>query len=410
MAAQVQKAERTTTGKANYDYILLVVVITLLLIGLMMVYSTTFSLIPDEPTYFFVRQLQWAAVGLALMAIFARIPHHWWRRVSVYMLVGVLLLLVAVLFIGSERFGAQRTFWKGSFQPSELAKLAIVIYIADWVSSKGNKIRHVTYGLIPFAILLGVLTGLILLQPDFGTAILIVSTASVMFFLAGADILQLLIGGAFGSLSLLFLVTRWPYAAERLAVFWQSINDPVTAGHYQIRQALVAFGQGGVLGRGLGESQLKFTFLPLSHTDSIFAVVGEELGLIGCLVVIGLFALLAYRGLRIALQSPDNFGMILAAGVTTWLVFESLINIAVVTATLPPTGIPLPFISYGGSALVSAMAGVGILLSVSRGVRGDGDAYADSHSRRGDSRPRLPKHSRRAGDDRRGEFGVQQTR
>lgn len=410
MATPVQRLERNNTEKANYDYILLIVVVTLLTLGLMMVYSTTFSLNPDEPTFYFVRQLQWSAIGLALLVILARIPYRFWRRVSVYLLVGVLVLLVAVLFVGTTRFGAQRTFWNGSLQPSELAKLAIVIYIADWVSSKGSKIRHITYGLVPFAVLLGVLTGLILLQPDFGTSILIVSTASVMFFLAGADILQLVIGGAFGGLSLLFLVTKWPYAAERLVVFWQGLNDPVTGSHYQIRQALVALGQGGVLGRGLGESQLKFTFLPLSHTDSIFAVIGEELGLIGCLVVIGLFALLAYRGLRIALQSPDNFGMILAAGVTTWLVLESLINIAVVTATLPPTGIPLPFISYGGSALVSAMAGVGILLSISRGVREEGDTYADSHSRRGDSRPRLPKHSRRAGDDRHGEFGIQQTR
>lgn len=410
MAAQVQKTERQATEKANYDYMLVVVVITLLLVGLMMVYSTTFSMNTDDPTLFVVRQLQWAAIGLISLVVFARIPYHFWRKISVYLLAGVLILLVAVLFIGSERFGAQRTFWNGSLQPSELAKLAIVIYIADWVSSKGDKIRRVTYGLIPFAILLGVLTGLILLQPDFGTAILIVSTALIMFFLAGADLLQLVIGSAFGSVSLLFLVTKWPYAVKRLTDFLQAVNDPVSAGHYQIRQSLVALGHGGLLGKGLGESQQKFTFLPLAHTDSIFAILGEELGLIGCLVVVGLFALLAYRGLQIALQSPDNFGMILAAGVTAWLILEALINIAVVTATLPSTGIPLPFISYGGSALVSALAAVGIMLSVSRGVRGDIDTYANSHIRRGNGRARLPQYSRRSSDDRRGEFGTERAR
>jgi cell division protein FtsW len=223
-----------------------------------------------------------------------------------------------------------------------------------------------------------------------------------MFFLAGADLLQLVIGGVFGSVTLVFLVTRSPHASGRLNVFLESITDPVAVGGYQIRQSLLALGQGGILGRGLGESQLKVDFLPLSHTDSIFAILGEELGLIGCLVVIGLFAVLAYRGFRIALKSSDNFGMILASGITCWLIIEAVINIAVVTATLPVTGIPLPFISYGGSALVSTLAAVGILLSVSKGAReGDVKSNAGSHSRGRNSRTRLPKHRRSADDGRR---------
>ena len=393
---RTEKPERKPLEKSTYDYVLVVIVATLLLIGLMMVYSTTYNFMPDRPTFYFVRQLIWSALGVALLVICAHIPYHFWRKISVFMLAGVLVLLIAVLFIGSERFGAQRTFINGSYQPSELAKLAIIIYIADWVSSKGDKIRKVTYGLIPFAVLLGLLTGLILLQPDFGTAILIVATATVMFFLAGAEIFQLIIGGAFGGASLALLITKSPHAADRLNSFMASLSDPVSVGGYQIRQALIAFGQGGIFGRGLGESQLKGTFLPLSHTDSIFAIVGEELGLIGCLIVIVLFAILAYRGFRIALLSPDDFGTILAAGITSWLIIEALINMGVVTATLPFTGLPLPFISYGGSALVSALAGVGILLSISRGVReGVSKAHANSDLRGRDSGARVPKYSGR---------------
>ena len=394
---RTQQPERRMPEKTTYDYVLVVVVAALLLIGLMMVYSTTYNFMPDRPTFYFVRQLIWSALGVALLLICAHVPYYFWRKISVPMLAAVLILLIAVLFIGSERFGAQRTFVNGSYQPSELAKLAIIIYIADWVSSKGEKIRRVTYGLIPFAVLLGLLTGLILLQPDFGTAILIVATATVMFFLAGAEIFQLIIGSVFGSASLVFLLTKSPHASERLNSFVASLSDPVSVGGYQIRQALIALGQGGIFGRGLGESQLKGTFLPLSHTDSIFAIVGEELGLIGCLIVIGLFAILAYRGFRIALLSPDDFGTILAAGITSWLIIEALINMAVVTATLPFTGLPLPFISYGGSALVSALAGVGILLSISRGVReGATKAHANSDLRGRNSGARVPKYSGRS--------------
>ena len=408
--AQTQKAEKKTTETTNYDYMLVVVVVALLVIGLMMVYSTTFSLTPNRPSYFFVRQLIFSAIGILTLFVFAHIPYHFWRRISVPLMAGVLFLLIAVLLVGSERFGAQRHFLNGSIQPSEVAKLAIIIYIADWVSSKGDKIRRVTYGLIPFAILLGFLTGLILLQPDFSTAFLIVTTAVIMFFLAGADLFQLVIGSVFGSATLVFLVTKTPHASERLQIFLESIADPVTVGGYQIRQSLIALGHGGILGRGLGESQLKVG-LPLPHTDSIFAILGEELGLIGCFVVIGLFAILAYRGFRIALQSRDNFGMILASGITCWLIIETLISIAVVTATLPFTGIPLPFISYGGSALVSALAAVGILLSVSKGApEGDVSTHANSDVRRRDSRSRLPKHSNRSGDGRRRDLGSERAR
>ena len=408
--AETQKSVKKTTETTSYDYMLVVVIVALLVIGLLMVFSTTYSLTPERPSYFFVRQLIFSAIGVVILIVFAHIPYHSWRRISVPLLAGALLLLIAVLFVGSERFGAQRHFLNGSFQPSEVAKLTIIIYIADWVSSKGNRIRRATYGLVPFAVLLGFLTGLILLQPDFSTALLIVATASVMFFLAGADLFQLVIGGVFGTATLAFLVVKSPHASQRMQSYLESVADPVAAGGYQVRQALIALGQGGILGRGLGESQLKIS-LPLPHTDSIFAVLGEELGLIGCFVVIGLFAILAYRGFRIALQSRDNFGMILASGITCWLVIEALINIAVVTATLPFTGIPLPFISYGGSALVSSLAAVGVLLSVSKGAReGNVTTHANSDIRRRDRRSRVPQRSNRSGGGRRRELGSERAR
>ena len=259
-----------------------------------------------------------------------------------------------------------------------------------------------TYGLIPFAVMLGIVTGLIILQPDFGTAILLVSTALVMFFLAGADLLQLAIGSIVTSATLLFLISQSSHASERMRSFVAGMIDPVGLGNYQVRQALIALGFGGVFGRGLGGSLQKHEFLPLAHSDSIFAILGEELGLIGCLVVIALFTTLAYRGFRIALRCPDNYGMVLAAGVTSWLIIEAIINIGVVTASLPLTGIPLPLISTGGSSLVASLAAVGLLISVSRGERGEEKrSHALLDFWRRDSRPRVSKSGDHSGIGRR---------
>jgi cell division protein FtsW len=383
----------------RFDYMLIVIIVSLLLIGLMIVYSATFDLayrVYGQSTYFFIRQMVWSALGLAVMLVMTRIKYHRWQRFSIPIMGGTLLLLSAVLFIGSERFGAQRSLWNGSIQPSEFCKLAVIIYIAAWLASKGEKIQRATYGLIPFAILIGLIAGLIVLQPDFSTAILIVITTVAMFFIAGADLVQLLISFIFGSATFAFLITRSAHASTRVANFLESLSDPYSSSNYHLQQALIALGSGGISGRGLGDSRQKFGYLPLSHTDSIFAVLGEELGLIGCLVVIGLFAALAYRGFKIALNAPDNFGTVLASGITCWLIFQALINIAVVTATLPFTGLPLPFISFGGSSLVASMAGVGLLLSISRGTQGgEAEESASFDIRRRNRRPRLSRSGRR---------------
>ncbi len=388
--------------KANYDYLLVVIVAALLVLGMMMVYSTTFALEPQDPTAMFVRQLEAAGIGIVACLIIARTPYGAWRKLSISIMAGSLLLLVVVLVVGELRYGARLGLSNGSFQPGEVAKLAVIVYVADWLSSKGMKIRNITYGLIPFAILIGLVAGLIVAQPDLGTATLVVVTAITMFFLAGADLLQLVIGVIVSGGTLALVVTRTPHAYERLISFWVSITDPVRNGGYQIQQALIALGVGGVFGRGLGDSQRKFKILPLPHSDSIFAIIGEELGLVGCLIIIILFAALAYRGFKIAMQAPDTFGMILASGITCWLVFQALINVAVVTATLPFTGITLPFISYGGSSLVSCLAAVGLLLSISKGERGeDVRVHANLDVGGRNRRPRLSTSGRRAGIARR---------
>jgi cell division protein FtsW len=399
-------AQRQVQHKAHkIDYPLIVVVVTLLLVGLMMVYSATFGLAAqeyDDPAHFFIRQVVWTALGGVLAALLARVEYRQWRRHSITLMGLVLALLVIVFIVGAARFGAQRTLWQGSIQPSEFAKIIIIIYVADWVSSKGERIKQVTYGLIPFAILIGVVAAIIVSQPDISTAVIIVLTAVVMFFTAGADLIQLLIGFAFGSAAFALLISRSAHAWARVSTYLAALNDPYAGSSYQVREALMALGLGGLTGQGLGMGTQKTSGLPLPHTDTIFAVLGEELGLMGTMLVIGLFAALAYRGFKIALEAPDNFGTVLAAGLTFSLLFQALINIAVITATLPFTGIPLPFISYGGSSMVVSLAGVGILIGVSRGkIQKEPRRRARYHLRRRDRRARVSRTGRRQSTARR---------
>jgi cell division protein FtsW len=307
------------------------------------------------------------------MLVMMRLDYHFWQRYSVLIMAGTLLLLLITLVFGKgsaedvEGANARRWLFGGSVQPAELAKLAVAIYVADWLSSKGGQIRRVTYGLIPFAIVIGLVAGLILLQPNASTALLIVGTAVAMFFLAGADVRQLITSSFFGGGTLTLVIFQAPYRLERFKVFLTPWKDPTGTGYQQLI-SLAALTAGGLLGRGLGNGQLKLS-LPLAHNDAIFAVLFEELGLIGCLVVIGLFTALAYRGSRIALKAPDTYGMVLATGITSWIILQTLIHVAAVSSSMPFTGMPLPFISYGGSSLTILLAAVGLLVSISRGSR-----------------------------------------
>jgi cell division protein FtsW len=355
---------RRQTRTMRTDYALLLAVALLVVFGLMMVYSATFMLRSDSG-YFLKRQILWAALGLIMLVLTSRLDYVLLRRLALPIMGLSSLSLLAVLAVGRNTNGTRIWFLEGSVQPSEFAKLAFIIYIAAWLASKGDKIRDVTYGLIPFAVLLGVVAGLILWQPDLGTAMLIVAAAVSMFFISGAEISQLLIGLLAGAPALYLVIINSEVARARIAIFINPGSEPENGG-FQIRGILSALRAGGLTGRGLGAGLQKLYPPFVYHTDTILSVIGEELGLLGCLVVIGLFLFIAYRGLVISFRAPDAFGTLLAFGVTCWIVFQAMIHVGGNTAALPFTGITLPFVSYGGSSLTMCLGGAGVLLSISR--------------------------------------------
>lgn len=383
-----RQPERSRAYAVGIDLYLILVVGALCAVGLLMVYSASIDVSyqvtgeADSTTYFFIRQARSMAIGVVVAVLLARIDYHLWRRLAVPMMLGVILLLVAVLRFGDVRFEAQRALIAGSFQPGELAKFTVVIYMAAWLAAKRRRLRNIFYGIIPFSLLVGTVAFLIVLQPDLSTAASILATALSMFFIAGADMGQLLMIGGVMGVAGWRLILAFDYARDRLDNHLAAVEDLTQASDH-VQQAVTAFINGGLTGVGLGESQQKFANnLPFPHTDSIFAIIGEELGLLGAFVVISLFVALIYRGFTISRHCDDPFGKLLAAGVTCWLAYDAMLNIAVMTALVPPTGVPLPFISFGGSSLVAALAGVGLMLNVSRQVSqqtqpGAGHSYAN---------------------------------
>jgi cell division protein FtsW len=352
------------------DYLLMLVVGTLLTIGLLTIYSVSFG--PnvqsgDNPFSLVEKHGLFLIAGLVAAFILMRLDYHLLQRVAVPVMLVCLISLVLVLFFGEENQGARRWFLGGSVQPGEFAKLITVVYIAAWGTSKGIKLRKLTYGLFPFGILVGCVTGLIALEPNYSTAILIGVTAFAMFFVAGADLIQFTFSLLIGGLTAIALVTGSQRALGRIVLmFSDPFKLPVDQA-WQLTQSLIALASGGVFGKGLGTGGGQYGYVPLAHSDGIFAIWGEETGLIGTWLLVGLILFLAYRGFRVASKAPDDFGRVLASGITIWLTLQAFVNIGVVTQLIPFTGQPLPFISYGGSALVTALAGIGMLLSVSRG-------------------------------------------
>jgi cell division protein FtsW len=376
------------------DWMLLLVVGVLLGFGLMMVYSTTFDWSYREfssPTTIFFNQVRSLAIGLVIMFVISRIDYHVWKPFAVPLLGAIVLALIVVLLFGSRTFNSIRGLVDGSYNPAEAAKLVIILYLAVWLTSKKERINDITYGLIPYAVVVGVLAGLVLLQPDISATFTIVLVGATMFFLSGADLLHIAAGAGVSGILGYGIVMTSTTARARISDYLTGLTN-LTETSWHVQQAIIAFINGGFFGRGLGESHQKFQALPTPHTDSIFAVVGEELGLAGCLVLLFLFALLIWRGARIAANAKDELGSVIAAGITSWLAFEVIINIGVMVAALPFAGNALPCISYGGSSLVVALAAVGLLLSISRH---DPDASiprktraAFDYSRR-DGRPRI---------------------
>jgi cell division protein FtsW len=351
------------------DYPLLLAVVALLLIGLIMVYSASQFAVAGDPGYWFRRQAIWAALGLAALLVTAHLDYRIWRRLALPGMIAAVALLLLVLPFGQTAYGAQRWLRLGalSFQPSELAKLALAVYVADWLVRKGEAVRSLRDGLLPFALITGSVLALIFLQNDLGTSLVVGALALALFFAAGANLLQLVPTLALGGASVWLLAAGTPFRRARLDAFLHPLPPGCAdAASYQVCQGLISLGSGGVFGRGLGDSVQKAGYLPNPFTDSIFAVLGEELGLLGCALVLALFALLAFRGLRIGRRAPDAFGALLACGITCWLVAQAAINIGSVVDAIPFTGVPLPFVSFGGSSLVTALAAVGVLLSISR--------------------------------------------
>ncbi len=354
------------------DYAIIGSVATLLAIGLVMVFSSSsVRALADagDAYYYLKRQLVWTILGLAAMVVMMRVDYSEVRRYARPFFFLSLLTIIIVLIpgIGQVAGGARRWIGYGPlrFQPSELMKLAVVIYIAWALSRSPQRVKDFARGILPYVLLLGLLFLLILQQPDLGTAVSVAGTVLVMLFVAGAR-LGHLAGLGLAALPVLFYaIMSADYRRSRFLAFLNPFADPQGSG-FHIIQALYALGSGGLFGLGLGNSRQKFFYLPAEHTDFIFAILGEELGFVGAAFVIGLFALLAWRGYRTAMAAPDTFSSLLAAGLTTMVVLQALVNIGVVSGILPITGVPLPLVSFGGSSLVPTLAGVGILLNVSR--------------------------------------------
>jgi cell division protein FtsW len=353
------------------DILLLVITCTLLAIGLTMVYSASAVKAAEnfgDSFYFLKRQLLFAVVGVGLMFAVMRIDYHFWRAWAKIGLIGCYCLLVLVLIpgVGLVRGGASSWLGVGAFsiQPSEFTKVALILFLAKYLSEHQSKLPSFRKGLVPSFMPVLLAFGLIILQPDLGTDMVLVLTCVIMIFIAGARIKHFVAMGSIGLLGFIGLIISAPYRLKRLTGFIDPWQDPKDSG-FQITQSLLAIGPGGLLGFGLGQSRQKYQYLPEPQTDFIFSIVSEELGFIGATFVLVLFCLLLWRGILIAIKAPDLFGTLLAVGITGMIAIQIMINIAVVTGLIPVTGITLPFLSYGGSSLTLMLVSIGILLNVS---------------------------------------------
>lgn len=394
----MQRSVRRATGIVRgIDPWLMLALVGLVFVGVLMVYSSSMAdayAYYGTPYYFLQREIIWVVAGFAVMAAAAHVSYQQWHRFSLpFFAASVGMLgLVLVPHIGHISHGARRWLELNSLiaiEPSELVKLALVVYLASWLASKGERVREFQACFVPFSIMVGMIALMIIKQPDLGTSIVVVVVAFSIFFVAGANLMQLAsVCGGSGMVAWM-LMHGQGYRQDRLTAFLNPWHDPTGVGYHTI-QALLALRYGGLFGEGLGNSTQKYV-LPAPHTDSILAVIGEELGMVGCVVILLLFLVIAYRGVRIACGAPDTFGKLLAVGIVAWITFQALMNFAVITSSVPFTGVPLPFISYGGTSLVITMAAVGVLLNISRHASGEGFARQNPDYRRGDGRPRVPR-------------------
>lgn len=357
----------------------------LLVTGLVAVYSASFVIGLawfNDPHHFIVRQGAWAALGGLLLLLAMRTDYRRFRPLAVPLMGLTILALLAVLVAGESAGGARRWLGVGEFtvQPAEFAKLTVTIYLAAWLAGKGNSIRSFEHGLVPFVLIISTVAVLIMLEPNLGTTVVILAITVTMFWVAGATFLQMFALSAAGVSAITVLALIEGYRADRLSAFFHAEGDPLGHG-FQTLQALIALGNGGLHGLGLGASRGKFFYVPESHTDGIYAIIGEELGIVATGTILLVYMLLMIRGYQVARRSRDQFGMLIATGITTWITVQALLNIGGITRVIPLTGVPLPFLSYGGSALAAAMLAIGVLISISR-LGADRGGYMDRDGRR----------------------------
>ncbi len=366
------RKKRKKVNMKSIDYLLLCALLLLLFIGIVMVYSSSsyYALYQKDvynSDYYFIKEIIWSIVGTVGMIITMSIDYHNYKKLTPLLVIITLVLLVLVLFIGADINGAVRWIRLGplSFQPSELAKYVLVIYLALLIDKRKNKIKKFGQGTIFYLCIAGVFATLILLEKNLSITAIVMMVAVVMIYVGGAKLSHLLSLVPVGLAALGVLIFSQSYRLQRLTSFLNPWADP-SGDSYQLIQSLYALGSGGIFGVGLGNSRQKALFMPEPHNDFIFAIIGEELGLIGCILIISIFMFVVVRGITIAVKARDNYGFLLAVGIISVIAVQAIINIAVVSGSMPVTGVPMPFISYGGTSLVFNLSAMGILLNISR--------------------------------------------
>jgi len=358
--------------RRELDYWILITVLLLLALGICMVYSASsyYALRKfNNKEYFLIRQLTWAAVGIVAMLIFSRLDYRKIARLSPIMILVsiILLILVRIPGIGSNVNDSWRWFNFGfaSFQPSEMAKLSLILFFSFSLSKKTDVLQSFWRGFVPYLLIIGIIDALLMLEPHFSGTILITAVAVIIMFSAGAKIWHFLVVSLLALPLGVYLALSEEYRLKRILTFLDPFADPTDSG-YQIVNSLYAIGSGGLFGKGIGQSVQKNLYIPEPHNDFIFSILAEELGFLGSVTVLLLFLVLIWRGIRIAMHAADTLGSLIAVGMTSLIAVQVIVNVAVVTSSIPNTGMPLPFFSYGGSSLAFLLVGVGILLNISR--------------------------------------------
>jgi cell division protein FtsW len=390
----------------DIDVILLLTVATLLVFGLIMVYSASWDfsyILYNNASRIILRQMLFVAVGVGIACGLTFLDYRWYKKLAVPIMIFTIVALLAVLIFGETRLNATRTLSSGSIQPSELAKLATVIYLAVWLNNKRDQLDTWGFGLLPLAVILGLVGALIFLQPDLSATMTVILLGGILFFLAGGDMRRIILLVVFTVVIGWLFVMVSPTGQSRVTSYFAGLEDPTKAS-YHVQRSLEAFVKGGFVGVGIGKADTKLTGLPVPPTDSIFAVVGEETGIIGAAMVIGLFVLLLWRSMVIARKAPDRFGSLLAAGLGLWMVMEAMINMSVIVGLLPFAGNALPLISAGGSSMLVSLAAIGILMNISRSgtqeqIRKDSIFNAFSNLRRRDRRRSVSRPGRTSSVD-----------